>query len=503
MSNPGVIILAAQNGHLPYRFEIEDNIGEAVHIHYKDIRLDLTVKEFKELTDRLPDCIDALVAGTGWSCRDVDPVFLLDVSCLLPELMTVETDWIFLGDMTVDTRDESGMPAILPLPHSRIIKALSGDSTENDTHRQMNYFGIKSSSKLTNQQRIEYNTNLIKERGYPVDGQYIILFDNETLIRDGQHRAGILYALRGNEKVPVQRYRFRNPHQKIYARYNRIDERDWVETICRSAAQPVINGVRFPGFPDPKLSVGMIGSSGEQALREVAPIYLAIHEYARAADIVFGPETRVLDFGCGFGRLLRFFMKDIAPGNLIGTDVDASFIAVCKELFRGGDFDVNAPYPPLHYPDASFDVIYAYSVFSHLSEKAHKLWLKEIRRLIKPNGLIFLTLRQKNFIAQCVKLHTTSDISQYEKKMADAFGDMESVLPRYIKGEFIYVPYGGGGVRTDDFYGDAVIPPKYIEKYWTTAFHIVDIVDDLQRFSQAMVVLQWKQQRLQTVPMKK
>lgn len=41
MSNPGVLSLASLEAvGADYRFEIEDNIGEAIHIHYKDIRLD-------------------------------------------------------------------------------------------------------------------------------------------------------------------------------------------------------------------------------------------------------------------------------------------------------------------------------------------------------------------------------------------------------------------------------------------------------------------------------
>ena len=52
MSNPAVLSLASLEavGDVGYRFEIEDNIGEAVHIHYKEIRLDLTVQEFYEIS---------------------------------------------------------------------------------------------------------------------------------------------------------------------------------------------------------------------------------------------------------------------------------------------------------------------------------------------------------------------------------------------------------------------------------------------------------------------
>jgi len=45
-------------------------------------------------------------------------------------------------------------------------------------------------------------------------------------------------------------------------------------------------------------------------------------------------------------------------------------------------------------------------------------------------------------------------------------------------------------VRTNDFYGDTVLPPKYIRKHWTEHFTIVDMVDDLKRLAQAFIVLQ-------------
>ena len=67
MINPGVITLSSLDGFenksvvFPYRFCIEDNIGESIHIHYKNIRLDLTTKEFSELASQMENCIDSLI----------------------------------------------------------------------------------------------------------------------------------------------------------------------------------------------------------------------------------------------------------------------------------------------------------------------------------------------------------------------------------------------------------------------------------------------------------
>ena len=73
MSNPAVLSLASleKNEEFNGRFEIEDNIGEAMHVHYKDIRLDLTVKEFYEIAGKMGTIIDELVTVDGFSCRDL------------------------------------------------------------------------------------------------------------------------------------------------------------------------------------------------------------------------------------------------------------------------------------------------------------------------------------------------------------------------------------------------------------------------------------------------
>lgn len=60
-TNPGVIVLTKtqlRNTQLHHRLDIEDNIGEEMHIHYKNFRMDYTVKDFLELARA---CDDALI----------------------------------------------------------------------------------------------------------------------------------------------------------------------------------------------------------------------------------------------------------------------------------------------------------------------------------------------------------------------------------------------------------------------------------------------------------
>ena len=55
MSNPGVINLFSffKRSGIIKRFQIEDNIGESIHIHVNNFRIDLTIKEFYRLVDSL------------------------------------------------------------------------------------------------------------------------------------------------------------------------------------------------------------------------------------------------------------------------------------------------------------------------------------------------------------------------------------------------------------------------------------------------------------------
>lgn len=211
MSNPGVISLASLSpAGADFRFEIEDNIGEAIHIHYKDIRLDLTVKEFSCLADSMFEMIDAVVDVRNFSSKDYDPVNLVGLAGCLPDLINVTEEEVELEELLVDTFDPDGNAILAPLKNSRVVKALNGNSSENDARKQVNYYNADTGIVGENKERIEYNLKKIKEEGYPQGNERIILFNDSNQIFDGQHRASCLYYLYGNIKIPVRRLWFKD-----------------------------------------------------------------------------------------------------------------------------------------------------------------------------------------------------------------------------------------------------------------------------------------------------
>jgi SAM-dependent methyltransferase len=107
-----------------------------------------------------------------------------------------------------------------------------------------------------------------------------------------------------------------------------------------------------------------------------------------------------LDFGCGCGRLARPLLESGVPRSYNGVDVDARQVAWAARRLTGR-FRLMRPEPPLAFPDGSFDVVLAVSIFTHLSEAEQFAWLAEIQRLLKPGGLLVATTHSETLADSC------------------------------------------------------------------------------------------------------
>jgi SAM-dependent methyltransferase len=100
---------------------------------------------------------------------------------------------------------------------------------------------------------------------------------------------------------------------------------------------------------------------------------------------------RVLDFGCGAGRTLRQFLVEAGSGEFWGADIDAPSIAWLERTLRPPLRVVcNRADPPLGLDYGAFDLIWALSVFTHLTDSS-LAWLLELHKLLKPDGFLIAT----------------------------------------------------------------------------------------------------------------
>jgi SAM-dependent methyltransferase len=107
------------------------------------------------------------------------------------------------------------------------------------------------------------------------------------------------------------------------------------------------------------------------------------HSLERCAD--------ALDFGCGCGRTIRWLIERFPRTAFWGADVDPAAVAWCERHLQA-HFAANAALPPLPFPPASFDCVYAISVFTHLRAEHQQTWLAEFQRVLRPGGILLLSL---------------------------------------------------------------------------------------------------------------
>ncbi len=122
-------------------------------------------------------------------------------------------------------------------------------------------------------------------------------------------------------------------------------------------------------------------------------------------DVISGSD-RILEWGCGPARVVRHLLSLWPLSEIHACDYNQATVNWCNRHIEGVQFKWNALDPPLPYAAGFFDIIYALSVFTHLSEVNHRIWLEELNRVIKPGGILLLTTQGNAFF------HKLSPIEQ-------------------------------------------------------------------------------------------
>jgi SAM-dependent methyltransferase len=178
-----------------------------------------------------------------------------------------------------------------------------------------------------------------------------------------------------------------------------------------------------------------------------------------------------------------------SPNNLTGVDIDEKCIRICRDAMPYARFVKSDIEPPLPFEAATFDIVYAYSVFSHLAQDASYRFLFEFARVLKAGGLaVFTTLKRVHL--DTWQAQVNGDSPFYRAQLARAGFDYAKWQVRADRGEFLYVPTGGGDMRDDSFYGETVITRYHLEIVAKGLGFRVRLFDDESLMPQSFVVLQ-------------
>jgi len=276
----------------------------------------------------------------------------------------------------------------------------------------------------------------------------------------------------------------------------KMSQEEWFRLVCQSLTDDKTVspfGDPLPRFPNEDLQRNTTSLSGEQALSQANGFYGDISAALESHDIRIEPDWVILDFGSCWGRISRFFMRDVPKKNIYGLDVEKGFVDICNTLFDSDTFSICNAMPPCGFNDSSVDLVSAYSVFSHLSETAFLAWLREFGRILKPGGIVTFTTRNEGFLDYCASLHSRKDeLSGYQFALATTVGGDVRLRQRYHAGEFVFVSdrgVSGGGAMNESFYGEAFVPQTYVEHNLDGLFQVIDYKSSGNGYDQALFML--------------
>ncbi|MYA62347.1 MAG: class I SAM-dependent methyltransferase, partial [Dehalococcoidia bacterium] len=139
--------------------------------------------------------------------------------------------------------------------------------------------------------------------------------------------------------------------------------------------RPEINGRSFYGYDSSDVQDSYTGRDIEAEAGFILP-----H---------LKPGMSILDCGCGPGAITFGLAEAVAPGRVLGVDIEPAMVEqatrlAAEEGVQNVEFRVGDIYD-LPFEDGEFDVVFSHSVTEHLSDPVRAL--RELRRVVKPGGL--------------------------------------------------------------------------------------------------------------------
>ena len=244
-----------------------------------------------------------------------------------------------------------------------------------------------------------------------------------------------------------------------------LDQRgllSWLHS-CGVCADPALAAL-VP--PLPPMEIRRITAATESEMFLVTGLLdlMSLLTVYRQAAIAPTGRTRVLDFGCGGGRLLRFFCAVADRWDATGVDVNSEMATWCAASLP----DVASVHvgvrPPLPFPDADFDLVYSFSVFTHLDQESSHEWLSELRRILRPQALLVATTHGHPFVRNIQR-------SEHHQRLTNLGAEQGRELEvEMMERGFAFVPYPAAAqesTQVGDGYGTAFVSGDYVNEQWS------------------------------------
>ena len=196
--------------------------------------------------------------------------------------------------------------------------------------------------------------------------------------------------------------------------------------------------------------------------------YLKIMEVAKRYNVQ--PKS-YFDFGCATGRVLRHFAVQENLDEVWGSDINGRHVRWLYENMPANVKPIfNHCIPAIPIPDKSVDIISAFSVFTHI-DTFETCWLAELSRIMKDDGLCYLTVHNEDTWAALQK-DVGNENNRLIKSIFKIDPEMETKIHEPMpdmKTVFRFTDFGP--YRAQVFHSN-----NYLEKVWGRYFKIEEIL---------------------------
>jgi ubiquinone/menaquinone biosynthesis C-methylase UbiE len=140
------------------------------------------------------------------------------------------------------------------------------------------------------------------------------------------------------------------------------------------------------------MSLAVGGSVGESGFEEIGRAQV---EGLIGAGLIDGMS--LVDLGCGSGRTAVQIARRLPGVQYLGLDVVPALLAHARSICPANYRFVRSAALGFPVPDESVDMVFAFSVFTHLYHEENFAYLRDARRILRPGGrMIFSFLEFAN-----------------------------------------------------------------------------------------------------------
>jgi methyltransferase family protein len=240
-------------------------------------------------------------------------------------------------------------------------------------------------------------------------------------------------------------------------------DEEWLEAHCA----PADHGL--PRLPAEADQLHFTALSGPSNLRQA----FAFYTFCRDRVGALRAGDQVLDFGCGWGRIARFWLRDVAPERLWCLDVSERALGLLRETGLRARVVRHDVLPPVtELAGQRFRVIAAYSVFSHLPEEAARRWLAFLGGHLAFDGTLVLTTRGRRFIERLRSLEREPPTDDSLRRLLRAASPVTATARAHEAGRFVFID-----TEVGQHYGEALIPEEYARRHVPDGLELTCFLD--------------------------